>query len=621
MIFTSAFLFIFQFSSAQTEQLENNYRQSMDSSEHYLKIDPAKSLSSAISALEISRVLKDEEKLAKSYLQIGIIYRLNGNLSRSAFHLKKALALGKNFDFYPIILKETGITLKQQSRFDEALQKYLEALKIFEEKKMIVEMAGMKNNIGRLYFAMGDSEKALSYYRNSLQLRSETDDFSSGVAYHNIGAVMEKRKFLDSARYYYRKALDLYKQKNDQVLIAYGYASLGNILNNKDSAEYYLLKSHEIRSKLKLESDLLESLFYLANFRMKNNQRDQAILLFAEVYDKCVRLNKHQYAYESAEKLSEMYRFRNDFAQAYLYEKYASQWKDSLYQQEKKVKELGFDFRLNELEQKRKMEALNKRNKSQNKMIRASQAELEKEKQWRYFWFVIILLVVLFSIVILYFFISQRKQNRLLQLQKNLIEQKNKENEILVREVHHRVKNNLHSVMSLLRLEKRKLKDKSTDTLVENMENRMMNISFIHEILYNQSDLTTIPLKEYFSVIGNKIFTFYPEKKIKLEITGDISVDADKALYLGQLFAELFTNSCKHAFSNTEIPEIKISLQKNNPNSVNIKYRDNGPGIVKGTINESFGKKLIESHGRKLNARVDEYSDNGYVCTIEFEIA
>ncbi len=592
----------------------------MDSSIHYLKIDPAKSLSSAITALEIARILKDEEKLAKTYLQIGIIYRLNGNLSRSSFHLKKALILGKNYDFYAVILKETGIALKQQSRFEEALQKYLEALKIFEDKKLVSEVAGMKNNIGRLYFAMGDSDKALKYYRECLQLQPGSINTSTGVAFHNIGAVMEKKKHSDSALYYYQKALAVYKQYNDRVLIAYGYASVGNLLKNSDSAEFYLLKSYEIRKSLKLESDLLESLIYLADFRKKNNQRDASILLYAEVYDNAVRLNRHQFAYESADNLSEMYRFRNDFAQAYLYEKYASQWKDSLYQQEKKVKELGFDFRLNELEQKRKMEALNKQNKSQDKMIRASQAELEKEKQWRYFWIVIILLVVLFSLIVLYFFISQRKQNRLLEIQKNLIEQKNKENEILVREVHHRVKNNLHSVMSLLRLEKRKLKDKSIDVLVENMENRMMNISFIHEILYNQSDLTTIPLNNYFSVIGNKIFSLYPDKNISLVVDGELVVDADKALYLGQLFAELFTNSCKHAFSNKVNPEVKISIKQPNPGSVQIRYSDNGPGILQEIKNESFGKKLIESHGRKLNAVVNEFSENGYVCIIEFKI-
>ena len=88
----------------KTTQLLAKYETFIDSSEYYLKLNPDKSLSFAVAALEISRNLKDEKKLAESYLQIGIIYRLNGNLSKSEFHLNKALSFGKNFNFYPLII-------------------------------------------------------------------------------------------------------------------------------------------------------------------------------------------------------------------------------------------------------------------------------------------------------------------------------------------------------------------------------------------------------------------------------------------------------------------------------------------------------------------------------------
>ncbi len=603
-----------------TSEIIKEYEALIDSSKFYLKINPDLSLTFAINALEISRRLQDEKKLAESYLQIGIVYRLNGNLSKSEFHLNKALSFGKNFDSYPQILKELGITLKQQSKYDDALNYYLKALEAYQSKKQFSEIATIHNNIGRLYFAMGDDLKALDYYRKSVTTQQKHHTDPSGVALHNIGAIMEKMNQLDSAEYYYKKALQYYKKLNDQILIAYGYASLGNILKNEDSAQFYLKKSYDLRKSLKLETDILESLFYLGKLKWKQKKMTESEALFAEVYDLSIKKNNHQYAYESANHLAEIYRSQKDFAQAYFYKKNASSWKDSLYHQEKKVKELGFDYRLKQIQQEEELQQLNTLNQNQQLQIKASEIQLEKEQQLKIFWIITILFILSLLVLLLYFSYRQKKKNNDLLLQKQIIEQKSKENEILIREVHHRVKNNLHSVMSLLRLEKRKLKDPSADKLVENMENRIMNISFIHETLYNQQNLTSVTLKNYLEMIGLKIIGFYPEKNISFALKGDVTVDSDTALYLGQLFSELFTNSCKHAFQNIKSPEITINISVENKNNCLILFSDNGIGNLQESKTDSFGKKLIESHGRKLNAEITEYSKKGFHCHIQFKL-
>lgn len=618
VVFFSVMLFYSASSKETATQIIKEYETLIDSSEFYLKIKPDLSLTFAMKALEISRKLQDEEKLTESYLQIGIIYRLNGNLSRSEFHLKKALSFGKKYDSYPKILKEMGITLKQQSKYDEALSHYLKALDIYQNKKQYSKIASINNNIGRLYFAMGDDLKALDYYRKSIAFNQKDRTDPSGVALHNIGAIMEKMNQMDSAKLYYEKALRHYKNSNDRILIAYGYASLGNILKNEDSALLYLMKSYELRKELNLETDILESLFYLGKLKWKQKKTSESETLFAEVYDLAVKKNNHQYAYESANHLAEIYRSQNDFAQAYFYKKNASSWKDSLYQREKKVKELGFDYRLKQLQQEEELEKLTTLNQNQELQIKTSRLQLEKEQQLKVFWLITIIFILSLLVILLLFSFRQKNKNRDLQAQKLIIEQKSKENEILIREVHHRVKNNLHSVMSLLRLEKRKLKDPSADKLVENMENRIMNISFIHEILYNQQNLTSVALKKYFEIIGLKIIGLYPEKKIAFEVTGNMNVDSDTALYLGQLFSELFTNSCKHAFQNTLSPEISIVISKENNTRCMISYSDNGSGILQDPKTDSFGKKLIESHGRKLEAEISEYSREGFHCEIKF---
>lgn len=591
--------------SAGTEDLIQNYRQQCDSSGKYMRSDPSRALTYATNALETARLLKDEEKLADAYLQLGIIHRISGNLPQSENFLEKAVLLGRKYESYPVILKESGITLKQQNKFSKSLDRYIEALKIFEEKKMTDEVAMMYNNIGRLHFAMNDNEKAMEYYRKSMQLRKpENNPRSYGISLHNIGAVMEKQNRKDSALIYYRKALLAYETQNDPILIAYGHASVGKLLPDTDSAEFHLVKSLEIRQRLQLGADILESLLYLAELRTKQNRNEEAIRLYTDVYEKSVSKNNYSYAFSSAEALAELYREQNNFSRSDYFQTKASEWKDSIYYQEKKVKELGFDFRMKEIRQAEYIE-------NRELELRASQAELEKEQQKSLFRTTILIFSLLILALLFYFFFQQQRKNMELKKQNEIISQKRAENEILVKEVHHRVKNNLHTVLSMLRMEKRRKDPSSVGLDTSRLENRIMNISMIHEILYNYKDLTVISLNEYLSAVAGNIVNMYPHIPIRLSVSGDSHTDADKALYIGQMFSELITNSCKHAFENTSHPEINIHI-KNKPDEISISCSDNGPGIKIPSGKDSFGKKLIESHGKKLNAITTESSDNGY---------
>lgn len=603
-----------------SDQYDVKFKQMMDSSEHYLKINPVKSLTFSINAYEIARLMKDKTAITRSNLQLGIIYRLNGNLDLSERHLLNALSSGKKTKYYAAALKESGITAKQKYHFDKALDYYLQALQFFESDRSEEDIAAMHNNIGRLYFAMNDYDKAMHHYRISLKIKNKyPDKITAGIAMHNIGAVNEKINRKDSALLYYKKALKSYKINNDQILIAYAYASIGNIEPDIDSAGYYLLKSREIRNRLQLTADLLETDFYLGKLNIRKNRWKEAEKILSQVYEKAVSLNRQEYAMESATLLADLFRRENNINGALIFERNTAQWKDSLYQREKKVKELGFNYRQKEFRQKEKLNALNRENKSKEERIQASQAELEKEKQLQFFSVIIILMVVLIALILTFFVIRFKNINRKLDVQNKLIEQKSNENEILVREVHHRVKNNLNTMMSLLRMEKRRDNKLSAAELVTNVEERLLNIAFIHEILYNHPDLTSVDMKEYLHVILKKIISLYPEKNINIEMEGNVFLDADKALYVGQLAAELITNSCKHAFSDNSNPVIKMMLNRNDVKCF-LEYSDNGSGFSDSPKKQTFGMKLIEAHGKKLKADIKEFSLNGYHCTIEFKV-
>lgn len=599
------------------EKLSKKYRNTMDSSQFYLKSNPQKSLSYAINSLEFARLLKDEEKLSESYLQMGKIYRIQGNLNLSQQYLIKAKTYGSKYALYPEILKQAGITLKQQSRFFEALSYYMEALKWYQEEKDEIEVAAMYNNIGRLYFALEDYDKAIDYYRKTLLIHNREMN-SIAISYHNIGAVMEKKSQFDSALVYYQKALGLYQKGNDSVLIAYGLAAVGNLTVDMDLAQMYLIQSVRIREKLGLNADLLESKYFLALLRIRQKRREEAVSLLKDVYVSAEQQGKFQYAYDAARNLAPLIMANGDYLAAYTFEKKASQWRDSLYVEEKRVKELGFEYRLQIHEQETAMNLLETDNRNKELEILLQQSEIDKANHQRRLWFISVISLGLMIILSLIFVYTQIKKSRLLRLQNLKIAEQNRENELLLREVHHRVKNNLHSVMSLLRMEKRKMKGEDVARLAENMEKRIISIADIHDILYNQKKLSSISLSHYFTSLAHRVINLHGVEGITFKCKGEFVInDIDRALILGQLFTELVINSCKHAFIDVSYPSITVHINMVDK-KFKMNYFDNGKGVQHNSNSiKGFGSLLVASHVQKLNATMHVIENSGYHCVIE----
>ena len=137
------------------------------------------------------------------------------------------------------------------------------------------------------------------------------------------------------------------------------------------------------------------------------------------------------------------------------------------------------------------------------------------------------------------------------------------EREVLLKEIHHRVKNNLQIISSLLNLQARFIKDKSAVDAVQEGRNRVKSMALIHQKLYQQDNIQGINMPEYIENLSRALLTSY---KIKGDrITVDRKVDAiyldiDTAIPLGLIINELLTNSLKYAFPENEKGELKISL-------------------------------------------------------------
>ena len=190
--------------------------------------------------------------------------------------------------------------------------------------------------------------------------------------------------------------------------------------------------------------------------------------------------------------------------------------------------------------------------------------------------------------------ISERK------LAEDRIKASLEEKEILLREIHHRVKNNMQVVISLLRLQSDKIKDQQYVEMLKESQDRIKSMALIHEKLYQSEDFANIDFDGYVKALVNSLFVSHganPDKiASKIEIK-DISLGLDYAIPCGLIINELVSNSLKYAFPNEREGEIRIGLQKTSENEVELTVSDNGIGIPEeldfGTI-ESLGLDLVK---------------------------
>jgi len=179
-----------------------------------------------------------------------------------------------------------------------------------------------------------------------------------------------------------------------------------------------------------------------------------------------------------------------------------------------------------------------------------------------------------------------------------------KEKELLLREIHHRVKNNLQIISSLLGMQERKTSDQKFKNVLSSSRERIKSIALLHEQLYHSTDLASVKIKDYIKNLVTKTLQAYPTHiQIETDIE-DTSLNIETSLPIGLIINELLTNTIKHANAKN----VEIRLKKTNEN-LKLHYKDDGKGLKKDEIQKSEGlgwqliKSLISQLGGKLTIK------------------
>lgn len=205
------------------------------------------------------------------------------------------------------------------------------------------------------------------------------------------------------------------------------------------------------------------------------------------------------------------------------------------------------------------------------------------------------------------------------------ISQSLKEKELLLKEIHHRVKNNLQVVSSLLKLQSRYVKDNTSYDILLDSQNRVRSMALVHQKLYQSKDFSQIDFSEYIRELSGHLFNVFKPKSDDVEIdikSGKINLSIDLAIPCGLIINELVSNSLKYAFTEGKRGKINIALDCSNNNSFRLVVSDNGVGLpenVNFRNTASLGLQLVNTLVGQIDGSIEMENHYGTSFKIIFE--
>lgn len=536
------------------------------------------------------------------------------NLDTAFYYAVQSLNLAeKHKEDYPSAVSNTygtiGIVYDLRGDQENALKYYIQSLDIKTSLKDQRGIANVKTNIGALFISQEDYGKALPYFNEALEIERELGDTLAQIgSLINISIILKNQNQIPSAKTILHKALELNKIAQDDQYQALIYSNLGAqfvALNELDSAKYYFEISARINERVENYFHLGTAIQNLSSILMRQKQSIAALSYGHRALQIALKNDFFFLLTNSYETIYEIHMIAGNMDSAFIYKSKFETLKDSLLKKENKQI-------VDEIEAKYELE------KNQN-TIREKDFQIKQKEKRETLLTAVSVLGAMFTLILATLVISKVRGNRKLAVKNEIIESSLEEKEVLMREIHHRVTNNIQAIKSIINIQKRKSKSEEIKWSLNETLNRVNAMAVIHNRLYKQNNIASFPSNEYLSDLLEDIlasFNLNKNESIHLNLC-DHNLPPDEMLTLGLIYNELITNSCKYAKNLDGSLSLEV-ISKIENNLFIISIRDNGNG--KKGDNNGFGTELIQAMASKLNGKISYLSEKGLKTTIEFPI-
>ncbi len=586
-------------------------------------------------------------KLRIIYSDFGEIYISNGVSDKALHYYNKALREGeKNGDqlFVASCFNNIGFIFYRLGETDSALIYFHSAYDRFVEIRDTLNAATALSSIANCHYLKGDFETSLNIHDQIIRLSESINDTAGmaysyatiarlyrdqkeyglakkssekalklgelsgnfeliGMAHLNLGFIQQLRGHLDSALYFNYKCLEAYQLSGIQLGEAEAMLNIGEVYKLQGKMEESLSSFQEslsINREFGSLSGIADACTEIAKLKYEVQEYDVAWSMADEAFDAAEQLGAPRSLMKAAEIRYKVAQKLQNWEAAFQNHDLYVLLRDSLNnsENEKLVIRQALTFEhdkadaIRDAEYKKDLEIKEEQRKAQTYVI-----------------YSVIAGAVLLGIFLSFVFVRLKKERR----QKEIIEKQNNEKSILLKEIHHRVKNNLQVISSLLNLQSRTIVDDSALSAVKEGQNRVKSIALIHQKLYQTEDLSEVALEEYVQQLSTFLKSVFGKSdcQVNINITpSDLTLDTDTAVPVGLILNELITNSLKYGCNEHKRIDINLNLQT--PGSYVLIVSDHGPGLpldLDISKARSLGLRLVRELSKQLQGEFQYTKD------------
>ncbi|MAB40141.1 MAG: histidine kinase [Aequorivita sp.] len=566
--------------------------------------------------IQLSKKNKEFKTLGEAYIGLAQWHEDHTVLDSSIIYLKKAISLYEKQEMTKE-LAETYLLLVTNysgtAEYDKGSETVFKALALYEK--------------------LGDQQGVAQCYTKICDLLYYSDSYAEGAEYCKKAiAIQEKNGYEEDLALSYRRlaenqlflgdldeslanmnqAINLYKKIGETgppILACYnGRGNIYKYMERYEEAIEDYNRCYEGAKAIGLERYMMPPTANIGHVYLLQGKYAEALPYNLRAIEIMKRIGNSKNLWENYMHVSNIYSELGDYKNALEYHE--------LYEQ-------GHSEYLNTIIARKDSELQVKYETAQKDLaILDKEAKIAQQRktQWLYIGIAGLLAVILFG---MYFTLKNiRKKRKALVVLNSELDAKNRQNELLLKEIHHRVKNNLEMVKSLIALQSAKLEDGASKEAMLASQNRVQSMGIIHQKLYQGENLGSIEMKDYFINLGEGVLdTFNAEEKVKIECAmDDLNLDVDTAVPIGLIVNELLTNALKYAFPEGAKGQINISLIKEDDDLL-LKVTDNGIGKTEGSKPKGtgFGTQLIQLLTQQLNGTVSEDYNNGTAVFFNFK--
>lgn len=549
-------------------------------------------------AADYFMIMDEKVEASLIYSEVSGTQRMMGNIDSAYHYAHKARSLLKEGDRQQAYIFNSNVmslVYNRMGKGDSAIYYELDVIERLEPTdsfRLCTAYANLASSFGNIRERVKQKEyldKAYSYaIAKGLKTTRATIAYKIAMYEKSYGDVAKAKKYAEECLMYWRGS-------TNKAYLNYGYSIMAATLLKEGRDEEAAIYIDSIPNLDKLKNLEIKSALLLGkmNVYLKTdpNRIDQQLL--ASIDKSVMEINQLQPKSHYYWNMSEYYRLLKDYKKVDEYNQKYLLVKDSL----------------NSADNRAIVNDLQEKYETEKKELAIENLELVTSRQRQR---LIGGGIALGLISLLSFFLYRLYQK--VNSQKRVIEKALTEKDILLREIHHRVKNNLQLVSSLLTMQGRSIDDETAQQAINEGKTRVRSMALIHQDLYNRENLTEISVKNYVEKLTKELFSTYrvDAQKVSLDLqVEDMDLDVDTLVPLGLIINELITNSLKYAWPNGREGSIKVSLKDESGNLV-LSIADDGIGYDPTNVRTgSFGSTLISALTSQLEGNLSIETNGG----------